>query len=261
MYGALLEKFAFSDEATMDLGKKVTSPEIVTSGRQRYDMEDSSAAEYQAMYAPCFAYNVPRDEQQALSQNTTKWGWSLNQPLLKAGGGQKIKSLDMSFSGLMTNVERVVRFKRDAVTGKSTRVERLPADITMEERRDIARETMRAAFEHVASRVVLSLRQISANTSESASVQTVIMSGGVAANAYLRYILASTLVAFGYPTIRLVFPPPSLCTDNAAMIAWAGIEMYQAGHKDPRTIRAIRKWPLDRLLSPPDPNSLGNRNG
>ena len=63
--------------------------------------------------------------------------------------------------------------------------------------------------------------------------------------------LASALSAHGYPHIRLAFPPPSLCTDNAAMIAWAGLEMYYGGHKDLRSIRAIRKWPLDQILSPP----------
>lgn len=49
----------------------------------------------------------------------------------------------------------------------------------------------------------------------------------------------------------LYFPPPAYCTDNAAMIAWTGLEMFEAGHADPLSIRAIRKWPLDDLLEPP----------
>lgn len=253
MYGALLEKFAFSDES-VGVGKNATKTEIATQVQHTYCLEDGSAAEYQAKFATRYPYVVPRNDEEGLRQNTTKWGWSFNQPLVKASGGIKNRSMEMSFSGLMTGVERVVRFKRDITTGKSTRTERLPEDLTMEERKDIAREAMRAAFEHVASRVILGLKQISANSSGSTNVQTVVMSGGVAANAYLRYILASMLVAHGYPDVRVVFPPPSLCTDNAAMIGWAGIEMYQAGHKDARTIRAIRKWPLDSLLSPPKIN-------
>jgi N6-L-threonylcarbamoyladenine synthase len=35
------------------------------------------------------------------------------------------------------------------------------------------------------------------------------------------------------------------------MIGWAGLEMFEAGHIDPLNIRAIRKWPLDKLLDPP----------
>lgn len=63
--------------------------------------------------------------------------------------------------------------------------------------------------------------------------------------------LANTLCTRGYPNMKLYFPPPQYCTDNAAMIAWAGLEMFEAGHTDPLHIRAIRKWPLDKLLNPP----------
>jgi N6-L-threonylcarbamoyladenine synthase len=48
--------------------------------------------------------------------------------------------------------------------------------------------------------------------------------------------------------MRLFFPPPSLCTDNAAMIAWTGIEMYEAGFTNDYSIRAIRKWPMEKLV-------------
>jgi N6-L-threonylcarbamoyladenine synthase len=94
----------------------------------------------------------------------------------------------------------------------------------------------------------------------------VVMAGGVASNSFLRHMqvsryncniyadvirLASTLCAHGYPDVALHFPPPKYCTDNAAMIGWAGLEMFEAGHIDPLSIRAIRKWPLDELLDPP----------
>lgn len=62
--------------------------------------------------------------------------------------------------------------------------------------------------------------------------------------------LASTLVSHGYPDIALHFPPPKFCTDNAAMIGWTGIEMYEQGHIDPLSIRAVRKWPLNKLSNP-----------
>lgn len=49
----------------------------------------------------------------------------------------------------------------------------------------------------------------------------------------------------GYTHIRLIFPPPSLCTDNAAMIAWTGTEMYEAGYESDLNSKAIRKWSID----------------
>ena len=53
----------------------------------------------------------------------------------------------------------------------------------------------------------------------------------------------------GYSHIELSFPPPSLCTDNAAMIAWTGIEMFEAGWQTALSCRALRKWSIDREAS------------
>ncbi|HGG65600.1 MAG TPA: tRNA (adenosine(37)-N6)-threonylcarbamoyltransferase complex transferase subunit TsaD, partial [Rhodobacteraceae bacterium] len=41
-------------------------------------------------------------------------------------------------------------------------------------------------------------------------------------------------------------PPLALCTDNAAMIAWAGLEQFRAGQRDDLTLSARPRWPLDR---------------
>ncbi|KAF2643494.1 hypothetical protein P280DRAFT_467521 [Massarina eburnea CBS 473.64] len=239
MYGALLETFAFPEKKYPQKDK----PEPLNRSNLKFQLENYAAAEYVERYASDHMYEVPRNNEEALKRNVSKWGWSLAQPLGKAAGGLKYKSLELSFSGLTTAVERVVRYQRDPSTKKLTAHERLPEDITIEERRDLAQHVMRAAFEHLAGRVLLGLQQC--------PVPTVVMAGGVAANSYLRYILASTLCAHGYSDVKVVFPPPSLCSDNAAMIAWAGVEMFKSGARDQLSIRAIRKWPLDQLLSPP----------
>ena len=46
--------------------------------------------------------------------------------------------------------------------------------------------------------------------------------------------------------VEIFFPPPGLCTDNAAMIAWAGLERFRLGHRDDFTLSARPRWPLDR---------------
>lgn len=140
----------------------------------------------------------------------------------------------------------MIRYETDASTRRRTKTERDVDLISLEEKRTIARETMRAAFEHVAYRVVLALRTIPKELAPG----SVVLAGGVAANSFMRHILASTLCAHDFPELVLHFPPPSYCTDNAAMIAWAGLEMFEAGHASPLSIRAIRKWPLDQLLNP-----------
>jgi N6-L-threonylcarbamoyladenine synthase len=76
---------------------------------------------------------------------------------------------------------------------------------------------------------------------------TLVVAGGVAANAYLRQrleTLASDL------TLRLVVPPPRLCTDNGVMVAWAGLERLASGVADDAAISARARWPLDPDAEP-----------
>jgi tRNA N6-adenosine threonylcarbamoyltransferase len=69
-----------------------------------------------------------------------------------------------------------------------------------------------------------------------------VVAGGVAANMRLRAALASVAAQSRY---ALHVPPPSLCTDNAAMVAWAGAEQLARGGASRGPIQARARWPLD----------------
>ncbi len=69
-----------------------------------------------------------------------------------------------------------------------------------------------------------------------------VVAGGVAANTAVRSALQSLASAHG---LRFVAPPLWLCTDNAAMIAWAGAERFATGLTDPLDVAARPRWPLD----------------
>jgi N6-L-threonylcarbamoyladenine synthase len=69
-----------------------------------------------------------------------------------------------------------------------------------------------------------------------------VVAGGVAANASVRRALTNLAAAHGLP---FVAPPLWLCTDNAAMIAWAGALRFDAGLTDPLDVPARARWPLD----------------
>jgi N6-L-threonylcarbamoyladenine synthase len=71
---------------------------------------------------------------------------------------------------------------------------------------------------------------------------TLVVAGGVAANGALRARLAEVAAD---DDLTLVAPPLGLCTDNAAMIAWAGIERLQQGLIDGLDASPVARWPLD----------------
>ena len=73
------------------------------------------------------------------------------------------------------------------------------------------------------------------------------VAGGVAANAALRAGLEAVAAEAGVP---LVAPPLPLCTDNGAMIAWAGIELFRLGRRDDLSLAARPRWPLDAAAPP-----------
>ena len=69
-----------------------------------------------------------------------------------------------------------------------------------------------------------------------------VVAGGVAANEKLRGALSELA---SQENFALHVPPPALCTDNAAMIAWAGAERFARGDQDQLDVAARARWPLD----------------
>ena len=81
----------------------------------------------------------------------------------------------------------------------------------------------------------------------SAPARNLVVAGGVAANSALRARLTELA---GRRNFRLVAPPPALCTDNAAMVAWAGLERLRLGLTDPLDFAPRPRWPLDPAAPP-----------
>lgn len=155
--------------------------------------------------------------------------WSIAPPMSKTQkGGPAVLASKFAFSEIGSSVKRILNRNPDISMGDA-------------ERRVLAREVMRAAFEHLTSRVLVALK----GQGVVEHVKSLVVSGGVASNQYLKHILRTTLDANGHREIDLVFPPPELCTDNAAMIAWTGIEMWEAGYRTNLDAMALKKWSID----------------
>jgi N6-L-threonylcarbamoyladenine synthase len=132
--------------------------------------------------------------------------------------------LDFSFSGLKTAVRHLV--------------EMLPK-LDDQSRADIAAAFQARVAESLADRTQRALRRCREG---GVPLTALVVAGGVAANGALRRALGAVAAETGLP---LVAPPPRLCTDNAAMIAWAGIERLRLGLRDGFDFAPRPRWPLD----------------
>lgn len=141
---------------------------------------------------------------------------------------------DFSFSGLKTAVRRVVEENADAEGA-------LPPQTA----RDIAASFQQAVGDSVVDRVTRAMRRFAA---QHPNDRRLVVAGGVAANKALRARLEQ---AAAKQRFTVIAPPLSLCTDNAAMIAWAGVERIRAGLLDSLDAPGRARWPLAELTSPP----------
>ncbi len=171
----------------------------------------------------------PAVEREALSGDPKRF--PLPRPLLDR------PDCDMSFSGLKTALLRT----RDALVVEHGGL------------RPVDRADLCASFQSAVSDVLgaKTRRALRLYLDQSPANPALAVAGGVAANQQLRAALETVCAEAG---VAFVAPPLNLCTDNAAMIAWAGLERFRHGHRDDFTLSARPRWPLDRK----SPSMLGS---
>jgi len=135
---------------------------------------------------------------------------------------------DMSFSGLKTAVLRA----RDRIVAEK-------GGLTRADRADICAGFQAAVADVLAEKT---RRALAIHTQGQGGRTVLAVAGGVAANSAIRAGLETVAAEFG---ADFVAPPLALCTDNAAMIAYAGAELFAAGRRDDMTLAARPRWPLD----------------
>jgi len=132
---------------------------------------------------------------------------------------------NFSFSGLKNAVRLLI--------------ESLPQPLSAQDAADVSAGFQAAVAEAIADRVSRAAARFRERWPEG---RHLVVSGGVAANSLLRQTLARVGADSG---LELLAPPLRLCTDNAAMIAWAGIERFRLGLIDDLDFAPRPRWPLD----------------
>lgn len=158
----------------------------------------------------------PAIEQAARGGDATRF--MLPRPLLGRPG------CDFSFSGLKTALAETVR-RQGSLDDRA--------------RADLAAGLQAAIVDCLLDRAA---HAAAAFTARHGRGHALVAAGGVAANAALRPRLAKLAAEWN---LRFVAPPPALCTDNAAMIAWAGVERLRLGLTDGFDFAPRPRWPLD----------------
>lgn len=162
----------------------------------------------------------PSIEKEACAGNPDRF--VLPRPLLDRRG------CDLSFSGLKT---AALKARNHLVAAKG--------GLRKDDRADLCAAFQTAVTESLAHKSRLAL---SAYLALQPPKPAFAVTGGVAANQAIRAALDNISQEAG---VRFLAPPPSLCTDNAAMIAWAGIERFRIGMIDDMILSALPRWPLD----------------
>ncbi len=136
---------------------------------------------------------------------------------------------DMSFSGLKTALLRA----RDAIIAEK-------GGLTTQDRADLCASFQEAVVDVICKKTA---RALQVYMDENPQPPTLAVAGGVAANTAIRAGLETLCHNLA---CAFVAPPLALCTDNAAMIAYAGLERFNDGHRDDMTLVARPRWPLDK---------------
>jgi N6-L-threonylcarbamoyladenine synthase len=157
----------------------------------------------------------PAIEQAAKQGNPKQFRFP--RPLADAEG------FDFSFSGLKTAVRRVC---------ETTRLD--PRTVS-----DIAASFQAAAVDVLVERSRKAMRAV---RERGLNLHCLVVAGGVAANERLSRSLTDAAAAEQF---EVIVPPANLCTDNGAMVAWAGLERLELGLVDDLSVAARARWPLD----------------
>lgn len=153
-----------------------------------------------------------------LAQQGHQDAYELPRPMLHRG-------LDFSFSGMKTAVHNLIKDTKHSLEDEQIKA-------------DIAASFQYAIVDTLVKKCLKALKQT--------GMKRLVIAGGVSANLFLREHLENKLKKIN---AHVFYAPPALCTDNGAMIAFAGYQRLKAGQADDLTIQCVPRWDMTTLPS------------
>ena len=135
--------------------------------------------------------------------------------------------LNLSFSGLKSHIIKLVNNNKSNLLSENFI------------------EDVSASFQKTISDILVNKleRAIKYSNTKFPAYESVVVAGGVASNSYLRKKFIETITNNNK---KPYIPPANLCTDNGAMIAWAGYERFKLGFESSLNFKALPRWPLEK---------------
>jgi len=175
--------------------------------------------------------NMGKELEKFINENPKHWNhakYQMPKPLYNKSG--RTNQIGFSFAPFQGAVQRIIEKENLDLSD----------DVV---KRCLGYHIQQSLFGHMVDKLKLVLEY---NKDKLIDVKDFVASGGVASNLTLRNLLDEALKETNIE--RTSYPNPALCTDNAVMIGWAGIELYDHGLTTDLSILPVSKWPISEIL-------------
>lgn len=174
-------------------------------------------------------------EIEKLALNSKRIRFPLPRPLIDQKNHQH--QFNFSFSGLKTAVRRTI----EKLTNEEFSHLTSPQKISLDDKIDLCASFQRTVSDIICNRIENVIKDCDKIREIDKNKLKLVITGGVACNKFIFNNLQQLSSKYNFD---IFIPRKELCTDNAIMIAWAGIEKLKANKNDPLTFKPLAKWEL-----------------
>lgn len=172
-----------------------------------------------------------------MAKNGDENRFKFTKPLIDNKNQEEIEKnkFNFSFSGLKTTIKREI----EKLVDENCNCEKLNKNLSLKDKEDIC-----ASFQKTVVEILINRLKNVINYNKNSNINTIVISGGVSANQFIKNNLLKFCEKNNY---KLITPPIKLCTDNGIMIANVGLERFKLNLLNNLSVEPLAKWELEEL--------------